>query len=88
LPVACIIGYSGLLCGGAALKAEKKSSPPVLLLHGATDEVVPYAALAEAERGFKDASIPVTTVTCSDLGHGIDERGIVEGIKFLQRYLA
>jgi phospholipase/carboxylesterase len=88
LPVACVVGYSGLLCGAAALKAEKKSASPVLLLHGTMDEVVPYAALAETERGLKDASIPVTTVTCPNLGHGIDERGIVEGIKFLQRYLA
>jgi phospholipase/carboxylesterase len=87
-PVACVIGYSGLLRGAATLKAEKKSSPPVLLVHGTADEVVPYGFLAEAERGLKDAGIGVETVTCPGLGHSIDDRGVTEGIKFLQRHLA
>jgi len=87
-PVACVIGYSGMLRGGETLKTEKKSSPPVLLLHGTADEVVPYAALAEAERELKAADISVSTITCPDLGHSIDNRGVAEGLKFLQKNLA
>lgn len=86
--VACIVGYSGLLRGAKKLKSEKRSSPPVLLVHGTHDEVVPYARLAEAERSLKEAAIPVTTVTCPGLGHSINERGILEGLKFLQQHLA
>lgn len=87
-PVACVIGYSGMLRGAASLKADKKASPPVLLVHGTADEVVPYASLATAEQGLKDAGIPVSTVTCPDLGHSIDQLGVVEGLKFLQKHLA
>jgi phospholipase/carboxylesterase len=86
-PIACVIGYSGLLHNAAALKAEKRSAPPVLLMHGTADDVVPYASLAAAERGLQEAGIPVRSVTCQGLGHGIDERGIQEGLTFLQEYL-
>jgi phospholipase/carboxylesterase len=44
--VSCIIGYSGLLIGGETLRAEKKTSPPVLLVHGKMDEVIPFSAMA------------------------------------------
>jgi len=85
--IACVVGYSGLLRGAGTLKAEKKSSPPVLLVHGTADEVVPYAAMAEAERGLKEAEIPVTTVSSKDFGHSIDDRGVMEGLMFLKKHL-
>lgn len=86
-PMACVIGYSGLLSGGENLKNEKKSSPPVLLVHGTADEVVPYSAMAEAERGLQEAKIPVTTLPCPDFGHSIDDRGVMQGLIFLKKYL-
>lgn len=84
LPVACIVGYSGSLIGGETLGAEKKSSPPVLLVHGMQDEVIPFNAMGLAEQGLKAAGIPVTTVACPALGHSLDDTGIAEGLKFLQ----
>ena len=86
-PIACIIGYSGLLRGAATLRAEKKSAPPVLLVHGTDDEVVPCTALTTAEQGLKDAGIAVQTITCPNLAHSIDDRGVMEGLKFLQANL-
>lgn len=86
-PVACVLAYSGFFAGGEALRTEKKSSPPVFLAHGTQDEVVPYAAMAMAEAGLKAANIPVTAVTCPGASHTIDERGLVEGLKFLKNSL-
>jgi len=85
--VAGIVGYSGVLVGGETLGREKKSAPPVLLIHGTADEVVPYAGLEPSERGLRTAGIPVTSFTCHGTGHTIDERGLVEGLKFLQKLL-
>jgi len=85
--IAGIVGYSGVLVGGENLPREKKFAPPVLLIHGTADEVVSYALLAPSERGLKNAGIPVATISCPGTGHTIDERGLVEGLKFLQKIL-
>src|ERR1700722_9777846 len=86
-PVACVVGYSGLLIGGEALKTEKKCAPPVLLVHGTLDEVVPVNLMESSARALKAAGISVSTVTCPNIGHTIDETGVEEGLKFLLRNL-
>src|SRR5690606_10355458 len=43
--LAGIVGYSGLLAGPAYLAAEVRSRPPILLVHGDADPVVPVEAL-------------------------------------------
>jgi phospholipase/carboxylesterase len=84
-PVACVVGYSGILLGGENLRTEKKSSSPTLLVHGKMDEVVPFAALDDAERQLKKAGIPVTTIACPTTGHSIDDIGIIEGLRFIKK---
>jgi phospholipase/carboxylesterase len=69
--------------GGKNLRAEKKSSPPVMLVHGTMDDVVPYTYLNATEQGLKTAEIPVTTVTCPMIGHSIDDRGLAAGLDFM-----
>ncbi len=85
--IAGILGYAGLLIGGETLAQEKKSVPPVLLIHGTHDEVVPYGMLAASEQGLRQAGLPVTSVTCPGVGHTIDDRGLAEGLKFLKKIL-
>ncbi|MGE3624155.1 MAG: alpha/beta hydrolase [Bdellovibrionales bacterium] len=85
--VAGIIGYSGVLVGWENLAREKKSSPPVLLVHGTADDVVSYAFFAPSVQGLQAAGIPVTEVTCPGAGHGIDDLGLAEGQKFLKKIL-
>ena len=86
-PVAGIIGYSGLLAGAESLAAEKKSAPSVLLIHGTEDDVVPYTNLAAAEQVLKKNEIAVSTLTCPGTGHGIDDKGLAAGLKFLKQIL-
>src|ERR1700735_1198273 len=83
--IAGIVGYSGLLVGGETLGTEKKSSPPVLLVHGTADDVVPFGLMAPSEAGLKAAGVPVTTVTCPGTGHSIDEAGLGEGLRFVKK---
>ncbi len=87
-PVACVVGYSGLLTGAETLKAEMKSAPPVLLVHGMMDEVVPFSSMDHAAGILGSASIPVSTVACPTTGHGIDQKGLVEGLSFLTSHMA
>jgi phospholipase/carboxylesterase len=59
----------------------------VLLAHGTADEVVPYASLDHAAKGLRAAGIEVETLSCPDVGHGIDQSGLMRGAEFLHKVL-
>lgn len=85
LPCAGVIGYSGALIYGPSTGQEKK--PPVLLIHGDADEIVPYASMNNAQERLISMEVPVQTYTCPAFGHGINQKGIEIGEKFLRKYL-
>jgi phospholipase/carboxylesterase len=75
-PVAALIGFSGALTGADALPGEITARPPVTLIHGEQDPVVPFAALAHAETGLKAAGVSVESHGRPGLEHGIDPEGL------------
>lgn len=85
--LAGIVGFSGALVGGDALKAEIACRPPVLLIHGDADEMVPVTALFGALEGLKEAEVPVRWHVCPGLGHGIDPEGLQMAGQFLSLVL-
>ncbi len=82
-PLAGIAGYSGRLVGADILAGEIKSRPPVLLVHGDADEVVPSSSLKDAVSGLAGVGIDARFEMRPDLGHGLDDRGIMLGMEFL-----
>ncbi len=86
-PVAAVVGYSGALVAPQKLTHEIVSRPPVLLVHGEADPVVPFQALAAAQGGLEAAGVEVQTISRPGLGHGIDEEGIRHGAALLHRTL-
>jgi phospholipase/carboxylesterase len=80
---AAIVGYSGRLIGGEALAAETRSRPPILLVHGESDPVVPVAALPAAVEGLTAAGLTVEWHRRPRVEHGIDEFGLVVGAEFI-----
>jgi phospholipase/carboxylesterase len=86
-PLAGILGYSGALTGIDALAGEMRSKPPVLLVHGSADQVVPAAALQVAERALKQLGIAVRTHLSKGLGHSVDAEGLRLGAEFLAEVL-
>jgi phospholipase/carboxylesterase len=86
-PVAGIVGFSGRLLAPDLLGQELRSRPPVLLVHGTDDPLVPYSSLAEAEAALKAADVPVETVTSVGIGHSIDNEGLRRGGLFLRNVL-
>jgi phospholipase/carboxylesterase len=79
-----ILGFSGALIAPQLLAAELKSKPRVFLVHGTVDQVVPYGALAQAEKALKDAGIPIATESRPGLVHSIDQVGAQKGALFLR----
>jgi phospholipase/carboxylesterase len=86
--LAGIVGYSGALIGADTLAQEIRSRPPMLLVHGDADEIVPPQALPLAVKGLTAAGVPVEQLVCPGVGHSIDEAGLRRGAEFLRRVLA
>lgn len=82
---ACIIAFSGMLVGRNRVADEMTCHPPVLIVHGADDDVVPCDSARDAERTLLADGIDVFAHVLDGLGHGIDERGLGLAQTFLQR---
>jgi phospholipase/carboxylesterase len=90
---AAIVGYSGILTMqndaiSDAFKAEIRSRPPVLLIHGDQDQVIPVQALTQSAQALADAGVPVEWHVSSGIGHGIDQEGLRQGGEFLAKRFA
>jgi phospholipase/carboxylesterase len=85
---AAIVGFSGALLAPERLATERRSSPPVLLIHGEADPVVPFEAMAAAVAGLARAGIAADSLARPGLGHGIDGPGLTAAARFLVRHLA
>lgn len=83
-----ILGYSGMLAGVEHLEAEKTTAPPVMLIHGDRDEVIPVQALLQAAQALGRAQIPVEWHVSEGIGHGIAPDGLELGARFVARALA
>ena len=82
-PMAAIVGFSGMLVEPSRLKADVRSRPPVLLVHGDRDDVIPFAAMQQARTALAEAGVPVETHASPGLTHGIDGEGLDIGGRFL-----
>lgn len=88
-----IVGYSGIFVlpndGGPeaaeAVEPEISARPPVLLLHGADDDLIPVQALFLAADALAALSVPVEWHLSHGIGHGIDEEGLRHGGAFLAK---
>ncbi len=85
--IGAIVGYSGALVGSQHLSEEGQAAPPVLLVHGSVDEVVPVAALTHMQRVLDEQGITYTAHIVPDHGHGIEQVGATLGRSFLHQVL-
>jgi phospholipase/carboxylesterase len=87
---AAIVGYSGTLVVPPNTEPDQfpleiRSKPPVLLVHGDRDEVIPVQALFHASQGLAALEVPVEWHLSQGIGHGIDQEGLRQGGEFLAR---
>jgi phospholipase/carboxylesterase len=83
---AAIVAFSGLLAGPEHL-SEITARPPILLIHGDTDDLIPAEALHIAREPLAHAGLPVEWHVRPGLGHGIDPVGIAMAGHFMARVL-
>ncbi len=87
-PLAGVVGFSGALIGADVHPHAYTAKPPICLIHGEEDMVVPFSALAHAESTLKKSSVPVEAHARPLLGHTIDAEGIEIARAFLWRVLS
>jgi phospholipase/carboxylesterase len=85
--LAGIVGFSGRLLEPERLAAEITSRPPVLLVHGDADPVVPFASLAEAADGLTAAGVETRAHVSRGTAHGIAPDGLGLAVGFIRERL-
>ena len=83
-----IISFSGALLRHDDLSLRPDTPyPPVQLVHGSADQVVPCALMREAVQTLQLFGVVVDSVERPGLGHGIDTDGLTASIKFLASHI-
>ncbi|MDE3028952.1 MAG: dienelactone hydrolase family protein [Paracoccaceae bacterium] len=85
--LAGVVGFSGRLIAPERLAAEITARPPMLLIHGDRDEVVPPHSLPEAADALTKAGIEVFTHVSRGTAHGIAQDGLSKALGFLMKVL-
>ena len=89
-PPAAIVGYSGMLIleGDTDVEGYKpqiRARPPILLVHGDRDELIPIDALFHSTNALAELEVPVEWHISAGFSHEIDPEGLRQGGDFLAR---
>ena len=83
--IAALVGFSGLLIAPDMLAREIAARPPICLIHGEADEVVPFPSLKMATDALHTHGVPVESHKRPFLGHSIDMEGLKIASEFLRK---
>jgi phospholipase/carboxylesterase len=83
-PVAGVVAISGRLLRPEALAAEIAVTPPVLLMHGDQDPVVPFEDMERAGDALVRAGVPTFGHVMQGTGHGIAPDGLGVALQFIR----
>jgi len=84
---ACILGYSGALVGAELLATEATAKPPIMMIHGDSDQMLPATAMQQAVQELGQAGFSVDWHISPGLGHGVDPTGLHLGGEFIAKHM-
>ena len=85
--VAGVVGFSGWLFAPEKLETEATARPPVLLVHGDEDQMVPLSSLSDAADALVSNAFEVYTHVSKGTGHGIAPDGLGLALQFIAQKL-
>jgi phospholipase/carboxylesterase len=83
-----VLGYSGALAGPERLKEEMSAKPPILLIHGDQDDVLPVGMTLMAAQGLCAAGHGAEFHISQGIPHSIGPDGLELGQRFIANALA
>ncbi|MEM6386789.1 MAG: dienelactone hydrolase family protein [Pseudomonadota bacterium] len=86
-PVAGVVGFSGRLMVPERLAEEMLSTPPILLVHGNADDVVPFEEMQTAGEALQGAGFTVYAHVMEGTAHGIASDGLSVALAFIREHL-
>jgi phospholipase/carboxylesterase len=85
--IAGIIGISGMLVAPERLRQDIQGRPPVLLIHGTEDDIVPFRSMELASSALGEVGVPVETHVSPGVGHNVGPDGLTAAAAFARRAL-
>ena len=82
-----LVGFSGRLMFPEKLEDEAQVKPPVLLIHGDADDVVPFEEMRIAGKALQVAEFQVFGHVMEGAGHGIAPDGLQTALGFIYQAL-
>lgn len=86
-PLKGIIAFSGMVIAPETLREEIRSKPPVLLVHGDSDDVVPVMGSEAALPMLINLGVPAQLHISPEAGHTIAQDGLDAATDFLKSSL-
>lgn len=84
---AAVVGFSGTLLGALPELPEGGPRPPVMLVHGEADDVVPFASARWVQARLGAAGFRVELLARPGLDHRVDFAGLAAATAFLDDHL-
>jgi phospholipase/carboxylesterase len=81
--IAGVIGYSGKIYDPNILENNIKSKPPIFLMHGDDDNIVPLEDMMEAKNFLTKNKVELKTKIFKGCGHSIPTQGLSLGLEFI-----
>lgn len=90
VPPAAIVGYSGMLVlkddsDIDGYRQQIRARPPILLIHGDRDDLIPIDALFHSTQALAAMDVPVEWHISAGFSHEIEPEGLRQGGDFLAR---
>ncbi|QJC27777.1 esterase [Anaplasma platys] len=81
---AAVVAYSGAVPFPAALEPMIRSRPPVCVVHGEDDDVIPFEYFGHTTGFLERNNVRVDAHGLKDLDHSISNEGLEIGLKFIK----
>lgn len=82
-PMAALVGIATMMLAGPELAGQIRARPPVMLVHGDADELVPVSAHAATVAMLRAVDVAVEAELRPEINHAMDEGGLARCADFV-----